>query len=212
VSEERIHHPLFARLYMRAGSNRSSPEEQAHRRRLLAGLAGTVIEVGAGNGLNFPFYPPTVQHVLAVEPERTLRAAAIAAAAEAPVRVTVLDGVAGGLPAEDESFDAAVVSLVLCSVRDQERALAELHRVIRPGGELRFYEHVVAEQPASVRLQRLADLTVWPRCAGGCHLGRDTGAAITRAGFVIERCERFLFMPGIPIVKLPHILGSARRP
>jgi len=153
-----------------------------------------------------------VERVLAVEPEPRLRAAAIEAAGKAPVPITVVDGVAGRLPAEDGSFDAGVASLVLCSVRDQDRALAELHRVIRPGGEFRFYEHVVAERPMSVRLQRLADLTVWPKCAGGCHLSRDTGAGIARAGFVVERKERFLFMPGIPVVKLPHILGIARRP
>ncbi len=84
--------------------------------------------------------------------------------------------------------------------------------MIRPGGELRFYEHVVAQRTAAVRLQRLADVTVWPRLAGGCHLTRDTGTAIAQAGFVIERSERFLFIPGTPIMKLPHILGSARRP
>lgn len=210
--EERVEHPLFARLYMRATSSRTSPEEEEHRRRLLAGMSGTVIEVGAGNGLNFPFYPLSVEKVLAVEPEPTLRAAAIEAAGATSVPITVVDGVAGRLPAGDESFDAGVVSLVLCSVRDQSRALAELHRVIRPGGALRFYEHVVAHRPAAVRLQRFADVTVWPRVAGGCQLGRDTGTAIAQAGFVIERSERFLFIAGTPFMKLPHILGSARRP
>jgi SAM-dependent methyltransferase len=209
-SAERVNHPLFARLYMRATSGRKLPEEEEHRRRLLTGLTGRVIEVGAGNGLNFPFYPATVEHVLAVEPEPLLRAAAIEAAGAASVPITVVDGVAGLLPAEDESFDAGVASLMLCSVPDQRRALAEFHRVIRPGGELRFYEHVVAERPAAVRLQRLADATVWPRVVGGCHLSRDTGAAIAEAGFVFERLERFLFSPvGVP--KLPHILGIARR-
>jgi SAM-dependent methyltransferase len=209
-SEERVSHPLFARLYIR-GSRRCVPEEDAHRRRLVDGLSGRVIEVGAGNGLNFPFYPATVEQVLAVEPEPLLRAAAVEAARTASVPTTVVDGVAARLPAEDESFDAGVASLMLCSVRDQERALAEFHRVIRPGGELRFYEHVVAERPAGRRLQRLADVTLWPHVAGGCHLSRDTAAEIAGAGFVVERCERFLFSPvGIP--RIPHILGIARRP
>jgi ubiquinone/menaquinone biosynthesis C-methylase UbiE len=127
------------------------------------------------------------------------------------VPITVIDGVAGRLPAEDGSFDAGVASLMLCSVPDLERALAEFHRVIRSGGELRFYEHVVAERPAGRRLQRLADATIWPHFVGGCHLSRDTGAAIAGAGFVVERSERFLFSPvGIP--RIPHILGIARRP
>jgi ubiquinone/menaquinone biosynthesis C-methylase UbiE len=174
------------------------------------GLSGRVIEVGAGNGLNFRFYPASVEQVVAVEPEPLLRAKAVEAASAASVPITVVDGVASRLPAEDESFDAGVASLMLCSVPDQKRALAEFHRVIRPGGELRFYEHVVSERPGSRRLQRLADATVWPHVAGGCHVSRDTGAAIADAGFVVERCERFSFSPvGIP--KLPHILGIARR-
>ena len=179
---------------------------------MVAGLTGTVIEVGAGNGLNFPFYPPTVERVVAVEPEPVMRAAAVEAARGADVAIEVAAGVAGRLPAEDESFDAGVASLMLCSVPDQARALAELHRVIRPGGELRFYEHVVARRAAAVRLQRLADATFWPRLLGGCHLTRDTGAAIEAAGFVIERCERFQFSAGPPIPPIPHILGIARRP
>jgi SAM-dependent methyltransferase len=208
-SEERVSHPLFARLYIR-GSRRSVPEEDAHRRRLVDGLSGRVIEVGAGNGLNFRFYPASVEQVVAVEPEPLLRAKAVEAARTTSVPITVIEGVAARLLADDESFDAGVASLMLCSVPDQKRALAEFHRVIRPGGELRFYEHVVSERPGSRRLQRLADATVWPHVAGGCHLSRDTGAAIAGAGFAVERCERFSFSPvGIP--KLPHILGVARR-
>jgi ubiquinone/menaquinone biosynthesis C-methylase UbiE len=168
--------------------------------------------VGAGNGLNFPFYSDTVDQVLAVEPEPLLRQAAISNAREAPVRVEVVDGVSGRLPAEDASFDAGVASLVLCSVPDQDRALAELFRVIRPGGELRFYEHVVAHRPVAARLQRIADATFWPRVAGGCHMARDTGAAIERAGFVVEGSDRFSFTPGAPVPPVPHILGTARRP
>ncbi len=210
-ADEAVNHPLFARIYIRTTSGRASPEEQDHRRRLVGGLAGRVIEVGAGNGLNFPFYPSTVEQVLAVEPEPLLRGAATEAAGAARVPITVVDGVAGRLAAEDESFDAGVVSLMLCSVPDQQRALAELHRVIRPGGELRFYEHVIARRSAAVRIQRLADATIWPRVAGGCHLSRDTGAEIARAGFAVERSERFMFSPG-GLPALPHILGIARRP
>src|SRR5687767_6731546 len=138
---EKVEHPLFARLYMRLSSGRRNSEEDEHRRRLLAGLSGRVIEVGAGNGLNFSLYPPSVEKVLAVEPEPTLREAAEEEAAQAPVEIELVDGVASALPAADGSQDAAVASLVLCSVGDQPQALAELRRVLRPGGELRFYEH-----------------------------------------------------------------------
>jgi len=212
AAEEKVEHPFFARFYLRIASGRKAKGEDEYRQRMLAGLSGRVIEVGAGNGLNFPHYPDTVEHVLAVEPEPLLREAATKNAAEAPVSVEVVDGVSGRLPAEDESLDVGVASLVLCSVPDQARALAEFRRVIRPGGELRFYEHVVAHRPLAAGLQRVADATFWPRVGGGCHLARDTAAAIEEAGFAIERSERFAFTPGPPIPPIPHILGVARRP
>lgn len=205
---EHVHHPLFARMYMRTASS----AEDHYRRELLAGLTGEAIEVGAGHGLNFAFYPETVSRVLAVEPEPILRAAATEAATDARVAVEVVEGVAGRLPAEDASFDAGVASLVLCSVADQSQALAELRRVIRPGGELRFYEHVVSERAVARAAQRLADATFWPRVAGGCHLTRDTRSAIEAAGFEIEAIRRFGFSPGPPVPPIPHILGVARRP
>jgi SAM-dependent methyltransferase len=198
-------------MYLRTVRRRSASGEDEYRRRLLDGLAGRIIEVGAGSGINFPFYPATVEHVLAVEPEPVLRAEAVKNAADAAVAVTVVDGVSGSLPAQDETLDGAVASLVLCSVPDQSRALAELRRVLRRGGELRFYEHVLARHRLPAALQRLADATFWPRIAGGCHLSRETGAEIERAGFTIERCERFAFTPGPPVPSIPHILGAARR-
>jgi ubiquinone/menaquinone biosynthesis C-methylase UbiE len=208
---EEVRHPIFARLWL--WMTRKRPvEEEEHRRQLLAGLAGRVIEVGAGNGLNFRHYPEGVTEVLAVEPEPTLRKAAVEAARSASVPVEVVEGVAAELPAEDGSCDGGVASLVLCSVADQERALAELRRVVRPGGELRFYEHVVSQKPGWARLMRFADATFWPRVGGGCHMARDTASAIAGAGFEIERIERFPFSPGAPVPAVPHILGVARRP
>jgi ubiquinone/menaquinone biosynthesis C-methylase UbiE len=209
--EEKVEHPFFARFYLRMASGRKARGEDEYRTELLAGLTGRVVEVGAGNGLNFPLYPETVEQVVAVEPEPLLREAATKNALEASVPIEVIDAVSGRLPVEDESFDAGVASLVLCSVPDQPRALAEFHRVIRPGGELRFYEHVVAERPVPAGLQRVADATFWPRVGGGCHLSRDTGAAIERAGFKVEASKRFSFTPGAPVPPIPHILGVARR-
>jgi ubiquinone/menaquinone biosynthesis C-methylase UbiE len=210
-TEETVRHPLFARLYLRMASGRTARGEDQHRARLLEGLSGRVIEVGAGNGLNFPFYPTSVEEVLAVEPEPLLLEAATEAAKDAPVPVTVVDGLAGRLPADDEAFEAGVASLVLCSVSDQARALAEFRRVIKRGGELRYYEHVIAQRPAFRGFQRVADATLWPRIGGGCHLGRNTEAALEHAGFAIESQDRFSFTPGVPVPPLPHILGVARR-
>jgi ubiquinone/menaquinone biosynthesis C-methylase UbiE len=182
-----------------------------HRDLLLAGLAGEVIEVGAGDGKNFRHYPATVTRVRAVEPEPRLRGLARAAAANAAVPIEVTGALAERLPARDASLDAAVFVFVLCTIPDPDAALREAFRVIRPGGHLRFLEHVRAGTAGLARLQRALDGTVWPLLFGGCHLGRDTAAAIERAGFTIGQLDRFLF----PQARTPvsfHIRGTAHRP
>jgi ubiquinone/menaquinone biosynthesis C-methylase UbiE len=212
TKQTKVHHPVFARIYDRLTAS-AQEEEGPLREELLAGLSGNVIEVGAGNGHNFAHYPSAVTRVLAVEPEPYLRQRGIEKAAEASVEIEIVDGVAESLPADDESFDAAVACFVLCSVSDQAVALAELHRVIRPGGELRFLEHVMANGSGFSRAQRIADRTFWPLVAGGCHAARDTGAAIEKGGFEIERRRRFPFRTSVvEVLVSPHILGVARRP
>ena len=168
-----------------------------------------MLEVGAGHGANFAHYPSEVTEVVAVEPEPTLRGLAENAARSAPVRVVVVPGTAESLPGE--GYDAAVASLVLCSVPDQAVALSELRRVLGEGGELRFYEHVIARRGPKRALLQLADRSgLWPKLAAGCHPARDTAAAITAAGFDIVQCERISFR-GAPIEPaIPYILGSAR--
>ena len=207
-----VHHPVFARAYQRFSYVAEAKGASRYRDRLLAGLHGRVIEVGAGNGLTFAHYPRTVTEVVAVEPESFLRSRAEEAAGSAPVPLTILDGTADALPVPDAAFDAGIASLVLCSVPDQSNALAELRRVIRAGGELRFFEHVVSKRAGPARVQRIADRTIRPFVTGGCHVARDTLAAIEAAGFVIERSERFSFRPNPIDVTSPHILGTARRP
>lgn len=205
-------HPVFARVYARLRPAMDRQGAREHRQRLLAGLAGRVVEVGAGDGGNFACYPTTVTGVVAVEPEPYLRAKASEQARSAPVPVEVVDGVADRLPLDDGTVDAAVLSLVLCSVPDQAAALAELRRVVRPGGELRFYEHVAGDTPGLRRLQAVADRTVWPRLLAGCHTGRDTVAAIRAAGFAVEDVDHFRFPEGaLAGPASPHVLGRARR-
>ncbi len=209
---EHVRHPVFARVCTKVAEISERHGGAEHRRTLLAGLSGRVIEVGAGSGANFSHYPTSVSEVVAVEPEPYLRERAQHAAGQARVRISVVDGGADRLPGDAGSFDCGVSALVLCTVPNQRSALAELFRVIRPGGELRFYEHVLAHTNRQARVQRLADATFWPRLAGGCHLARDTTAAIEQAGFPIQTCERFSYSPVPLLPPTPHVLGAARRP
>jgi ubiquinone/menaquinone biosynthesis C-methylase UbiE len=207
---ELVKNPLFARYFDRCGARLEEHGGRELRAELLAGLSGRVVEVGAGTGLNFPHYPASVRQVVAVEPEPYLRGRAAQAAAVAPVPVTVVDGSAAELSAGDAEFDAVVVSGVLCSVPDVPAALAEFSRVLRSGGELRFWEHVRSRDPAYAVFQQAADL-VWPHLMGGCHLQRDTLAAIARV-FTVEACRGFRFPPSAVLSPpAPRILGTARK-
>jgi ubiquinone/menaquinone biosynthesis C-methylase UbiE len=202
-----ISNPFFAHLYAHVLEPLAARD--GNRRRLVRDLQGRVVEVGCGAGVNFAFYPDTVTEVIAVEPEPYLRERAQRAAESASVAVEVVAGQADRLPIEDESVDAVVSSLVLCSVPEQATALHEMRRVLRPRGELRFYEHVAAHNRVGRGLQRAADATFWPRAFGNCHTARDTQTAIERAGFKIEQSQRLRFPKVEP--PHPHIVGVARR-
>ncbi|MCW2651364.1 MAG: hypothetical protein QOE41_2212 [Mycobacterium sp.] len=203
-------HPRFARMYERISAESEQRGTAEHRDRALAGMSGRVIEVGAGNGMNFIHYPDTVEQVVGVEPDDHLRGLAERAAATAAVPVEVVAGHATALPAEDASFDAAVASLVLCSVADVPAALAELRRVLKPGGELRFFEHVRSDKPWFGLLED-AITPLWSRVGGGCHPNRDTTAAIRAAGFDVETMDRFSYAPLRFFPAHAHIVGRARR-
>lgn len=209
MSPPRVHHPIFARLWGRL-SHVVEREIGADRQEMLAGLSGRVLEVGAGNGMNFAHYPAEVSEVVAIEPEPYLRRLAEQAAAAAPLPVRVLDGVAESVDELPGPFDAVVFSLVLCTVADVPSALSAARRVLAPSGELRFFEHVAAERPAHRRMQRLADASgVWPLLAGGCHCSRDTVAAIRAAGFAVERVRSFAHPPDWSLTN-PMVIGVAR--
>jgi ubiquinone/menaquinone biosynthesis C-methylase UbiE len=208
----RISHPVFARYYARISPAMDKGGMAAHRQQLLHGLAGPVIEIGAGNGLNFAHYPAGVTRVLAIEPDPHLREIARRNAAQAAVPVEIREGIAEELPADDATFHAAVAALVLCSVADQHAALREIRRTLRPGGQLRFLEHVRASTPALRSVQRLLDATIWPALVGGCHTGRDTATAIERAGFAIDQLDQFRFPDTrLTMPATPHLRGTATR-
>lgn len=204
--------PLFARFYARVSPAMDDEGMGQLRDELLAGVHGRVVEVGAGNGMNFGHYPSAVTEVVAVEPEPYLRGLAEQAGRAAPVPVAVVPGTADHLPLASASVDVGIVSLVLCSVDAVDDALAELHRVIRPGGQLRFLEHVIAESPGLRRVQKLVDATVWPLLAGGCRTARDPLGTIEQTGFEITSVRRLRFPDSrVPVPAAPHVLGTARR-
>jgi ubiquinone/menaquinone biosynthesis C-methylase UbiE len=205
---EQFQHPRFARLYERISAESERRGTAEHRDKALAGLHGRVIELGAGNGLNFAHYPATVDEVVAIEPDDSLRALAVQAAERADIPVQVVAAHADDLPFDGATFDAAVVSLVLCSVPDPRSALTGLRRVLKPAGELRFFEHV----RSTGRLRGLfqdALTPLWSRVAGGCHLNRDTAATLAAAGFTITEVERIYYAPLKFSPPQAHILGRA---
>ncbi|MEV6117308.1 class I SAM-dependent methyltransferase [Streptomyces sp. NPDC052109] len=214
VARDPVHHPLFARYYARFSVSAETRLGMAGvRERLLAGLSGRVIEIGAGNGLNFSHYPGTVAEVVAIEPEPLLRQLALESALRAQVPVDVVPGAAEALPVKSEAFDAAVLSLVLCSVRDVPRALSEVRRVLRPGGQVRFFEHGLGGGRLMTLTQRTLDRTVWPTLAGGCHLARQPVTALRAAGFTLGP-QRQMLMPdkGPALPSSYCALGVAWRP
>jgi SAM-dependent methyltransferase len=198
------------RWMLRQAEARPDPREVELHTELVRGVQGLVVEVGCGRGRLFARYPTSVGRLVAVEPDALMRPAAAEVAERLPFPADVVDGDAARLPLDDGVADVVVFAEVLCSVPDQNAALAEARRVLRPGGELRLYEHVLAD-PAAGRLgQRVADATLWPRLLGGCHTSRDTLAALVRAGFATDGLRRVWSASRCLTAPAgPHILGPA---
>jgi len=205
-----VDHPFFARIWPTIAAHETE-QMREFRRENLAELSGRVLEVGAGTGTNFALYPDSVVHVVAVEPEQRLAERARTAAAGAHVPVVVANRTVESFSA-DEPFDAVVCSLVLCSVAEPDSVLRQLFSLLRPGGQLRYLEHV-ASGGLRGRFQQLVDATIWPRLAGNCHTHRDTESAIRAAGFEVDIARTEHALPAwVPMPVSEFVLGRARRP
>ncbi|MBL8721134.1 MAG: class I SAM-dependent methyltransferase [Myxococcales bacterium] len=178
------------------------------RAELLADLRGEVLDVGAGTGANLAHYPEGVRVVLA-EPDPHMRDKLAARPEVVASRFTVIDAPIERLPFADARFDAVVCTLVLCSVEDPARALAEIRRVLRPDGQLVFLEHVAAHDHGRRAWQGRIE-PFWRRVAGNCHLTRETGETLRAAGFVVDDERRESMRKAVPWVR-PSIRGVARR-
>jgi SAM-dependent methyltransferase len=160
------------------------------RRRAAAGLAGEVLEIGFGSGLNLPFYPPEVERILAVDPATVGRRLAASRLRECPLPVEFIGLDGESLPIPDHSVDAVLTTWTLCSIPDVARALSEVRRVLRPGGALHFVEHGLSPEPGLARWQRR--LTPLQRLwAGGCRLDLPIDDLVRSAGFSIGHLETF---------------------
>jgi SAM-dependent methyltransferase len=219
---------IFAGLYDRVLATTEENGLRAMRAELLAGATGRVLEIGAGTGANLGLYPDSVGELVLVEPSpfmaRQMRArlggeqaqSPTPAGASQPAGVPAADGPpatiaevpAEALPFPDDSFDTAVATLVLCTVPDQPAVLAEISRVLKPGGRLLFVEHVRAESGGLARWQDRLERP-WHFLADGCHCNRDTAAALAATdAFEIEAITRDRMPKAMPLLR-PLIRGSA---
>lgn len=202
-------HRWFAAVYdrMMAPAERSFMKDV--RKELAGGASGRVLEIGAGTGANFAHYQDGLE-VVATEPDPYMMRRAEAKAAESKARIELKQASAAKLPFEDASFDTVVGTLVMCSVDDQAKALAEVRRVLKPTGEYRFFEHVRYDNPIGALSQTLI-APLWGWCGAGCHPNRKTVDSIRDAGFEVTRVEVTRPTPPIPpmIFTRPHALGFA---
>jgi ubiquinone/menaquinone biosynthesis C-methylase UbiE len=207
-------HRFFAALYDRlmAGSEDAGLADM--RAELLAGARGRTLELGAGTGHNLPHYGNGVTELVLTEPDpfmaRRLREH-VADEELAVAQIEVLEAGAEELPIEDSSVDTVVSTLVLCTVEDPERAVAEIERVLRPGGQLLYVEHVISpDSPRLARWQHRVERP-WGWIAGGCHPNRDTAGLLERSGLDAGALERDEF-PKAPPPARPLIRGVATHP
>ena len=209
MSSEREHaHPVFAQVYRLVAAAGERGGFGQLRASVLADASGRLLVLGLGPGHDLAHLPAAVTSVVAVEPDPSMRALARGRVTACPVPVTLLSADAHALPLADGSVDAVLCACVLCSVAQPPRVLAELRRVLVPGGRLLLLEHVAAPPGHWVgRLQQLLQ-PVWGRAAVGCSVRCDTWGEVAAAGFDVTAVRTAMVWPNLPPVA-PTVLGTA---
>lgn len=198
----------FSALYDRAFEASEEAGLREMRRDLLSGARGRVLEVGAGTGLNLDLYPEGIESLALVEPDPHMAKQLHKKLGEPKRSAELIEAPAEKLPYDDDSFDTVTVTLVLCTVPDQPGALKEIARVLKPGGQFLFLEHVRSSDPGLAKWQDRLEKP-WRFLGDGCHCNRDTVSAISTSGFDLGDIEHPEFPKGPPLVR-PMAVGSAR--
>jgi ubiquinone/menaquinone biosynthesis C-methylase UbiE len=201
---------FFARVYDRLMAGTEEAMMRQTRAELLAGASGRVLELGAGTGLNVEHYTDNVDELVLCEPEGPMAKQLRQRASQANIPATVVEAPAEQLPFGDDEFDTVVSTLVLCTVTDPERSVAEAARVLKPGGRLLFAEHVRSQDPKVAKWQNRLERP-WGFIGHGCHPNRDTAATLGDSPLEVERIENGALEKAPPVVR-PMIIGSAVKP
>jgi ubiquinone/menaquinone biosynthesis C-methylase UbiE len=203
----RLYDALFASLYDKFFELAERDGMAARRAELLSGARGRVLEIGAGTGLNMEYYPESLDRLILTEPSEPMAKRLKERAAESPIETEVVIAPAEKLPVEDASVDTVVCALVLCTVEDPAVTLAEIKRVLAPGGQLLLIEHVRSESPDRAKWQDRLE-TPWRLYGNGCRCNRDTISIVSEAGFSWDDLQHGVIPHAPPIIK-PLIQGRA---
>jgi SAM-dependent methyltransferase len=199
---------IFARWYPEFMSRVERGGQAAIRSDQLATASGRVLEIGAGSGLSLPHYPLDLTQLVLLEPNAAFRAQLAERIRSLPVRAVVVDGDAHALPFEDSTFDTVTASLLMCSVDDPARVLAEVHRVLRPGGRFLFHEHVRGGRVRGVVQDLLTPLHTW--LADGCHANRDFESFLGASPLEVHSLAHLRMPTCLPTIA-PLVVGAAAR-
>jgi ubiquinone/menaquinone biosynthesis C-methylase UbiE len=204
-------HKWFAAIYDKMLASEEKKFLGAIRAEMLKDVTGEILEIGAGTGANFQYYQSGA-HVIAIEPDPYMLERARKRADGAP-NIELRQVAAEDLPFPDGTFDYVIDTLVLCSVSDPRKVLGEIKRVLKPGGELRLYEHVRYKNPIAALSQDIIS-PAWQWFGAGCHPNRDTERLVRQAGFEVVSAQRLVHVPPVPpmVFVRPHLRAVARRP